>query len=305
MTLVLGQSSYVTDNSGLTTIDMPSFDINEDTTVFLFIILNGSIQVSSISDTAGLTWEPRVLVDPSGQLDIEEWVAFTSSLPVSANVITVNFSGAASLVTALAFGVPGGDVLNPFDITPPITGVSMPLSVSTSAVNTMVIGAYRQSITPAPTAGAGFIQLPVVIDFSSEFDPEFQIGSYLGIEYAIFDSIQTDLLVDETDGSSDIAAGIVDVIRAAADFVPIDTATSKIPLTGTVQFVLADFELENNTTIVEFSVDEDGVVLDEGSSYVYETDFGDPTLRYRVMAIRPRISGDLVIFTLKDAETIF
>ena len=289
MTLVLGRTASATATSG-SSIDLPAIDLESGTVVLLFVILGDGAQVSSITDTAGLVWSSRVAVDLGGLLDTEEWYAIAPPpSPISGNVITINFSNTTSFVTAEAFGVSGVNLESVFGLTAPITGTSMPLTVSTSVAHTMVVGAYRHSITATPAPGAGFIQIA---------------GSdYLGVEYRIFDSIQNDLLVDETDGLEDITTGIVDVLLAVGDVVFPESVT-KINLTGTIQFLVADFEADN-FPIVEFSSDDDGNVLNEGSAYIYETDFGDPTTRYRVTAIRPKISGDSVMFTLKDAEPLF
>lgn len=75
-----------------------------------------------------------------------------------------------------------------------------------------------------------------------------------------------------------------------------------IPLTGVISLFLADIETDDFEVIEPVYDDDTGELVSGGSTYVYEQDFGGVT--YRVTAINPVISGEMVTFTLRDAEQI-
>src|SRR3954469_4089695 len=98
MALTFGTSVSATDTSG-TSIDLPVISTDANALLVLFVRLDGSIQVDSIADTAGLVWGIRGSVDLGGPLDFEEWFAVSEDALVD-NVITVTFTDVTTLVTA-------------------------------------------------------------------------------------------------------------------------------------------------------------------------------------------------------------
>lgn len=118
--------------------------------------------ISSVGDTAGLTWHQRHQVTESGgdyPYDTEVWWAYSSGI-LSNDVITATFGGNFDSACMVAFGVNGANTSNPWDgnaslpagnvgsgTMPPSVG-----SVSTNASTTMVfsfVGAIGGSVTGA------------------------------------------------------------------------------------------------------------------------------------------------------------
>jgi len=127
--------------------------------------------ISSVSDTAGLTWARRgskvTATSGSQQSSQEIWWAFSSGA-LSGDVITVNFVGGADLLALVAFGVNGsGSSSAPWDVnvslpataTSAVTGTPSVSGVSTTHANAILLGFYSQGNTgafTAQTSGSGF-----------------------------------------------------------------------------------------------------------------------------------------------------
>ncbi|MDE1860637.1 MAG: hypothetical protein KGH72_02860 [Candidatus Micrarchaeota archaeon] len=88
--------------------------------------------VSSISDTAGLTWQKRSAVTQASDIngyynDLEVWYAIASN-PLSNDAITAHLSGTINEGTIIAFGVSGANTTSPWD-----TNALLPVTTSNSA----------------------------------------------------------------------------------------------------------------------------------------------------------------------------
>lgn len=270
---------------------VPQSAFADDVLILLFVSVTDA-QVDSVADTVGLTWFNRASVDLGGPTDFELWYA-VSTVSLVDSVITVTLSDMTA-ATASAIAVSGTDISAPFDINPllPMSGLATEQLVDTSAENTVVFGGYRFATEEFPTAGGDFATI------TGE--------GFLLTEFQSFSSAQTALTVAVNDGVADIDAGIADAIVVLPDdFQPLDQGVAnepvKIPLTGTIQFILADFEADNGV-VVEAEYDDDGELVTPSSFYVYEEMKGD--VLYRIVAENPVIRDDLVIFTLRDAEQI-
>lgn len=137
--------------------------------------------VSSVSDTAGLTWQKRSattaeFVGGYEPDDTEVWWAYAPS-PLSSDTITATMSGgevSTDCQGLIAFGVNGANTSNPWDTngslpvdgftdygTPTTASVS---PVSTSAANTMLLGFLSTpnglfNGDPAYAAGTGYTRI--------------------------------------------------------------------------------------------------------------------------------------------------
>lgn len=155
------------------------------------IVVMGSVTgdtPSGVSDTQGLTWALRKLENTGFYPVYEYWAATTGAITTD---ITVAYTGGAGFVdNAVAMSVTGCTSLSaPFDVNGslPAAGTSAPLSISTTASDTLVIGMFREGSTAIGVAGSGFTLIE-----PSTF--------YFMTEYQAFTSPQTSLSV--TDGTS-------------------------------------------------------------------------------------------------------
>lgn len=113
-----------------------------------------TITVSSVADTAGLTWTRRVAKAGPSQLNCEIWWAYSAGI-LTSDVVTVTGSATLSGARLTVFGVNGvssGNYANPWDV-----NVSLPASISnansvtesrvisTTATNTMLISVLRSA----------------------------------------------------------------------------------------------------------------------------------------------------------------
>jgi hypothetical protein len=168
----------------------------------LFTCFNGSgtISVSSVTDTAGLTWTKRTATSVGAQ-PIEEWYAIAASL-LSSNVITVNLSAANGYANAIVVAISGANTASPYDTNvslPALSASATSVSVSTTAANTIILGGLRSN-NATQTAGAGFALISG--------------ANFALVEYDIVSSAQTSLTV--TSSSSSCNGFIGDAIAAAS-----------------------------------------------------------------------------------------
>lgn len=141
---------------------------SNDVIVLGIWLFNSSTTVSSISG-GGLTWARRGSPVPQGADGLEVWWAAAAS-PLSATVITVNFSGATAASAITAFGVNGANTVSPWDVNASLPktgtgtgGVAPSVSgVSTTAANTMLLGFSGNNNSNAQTAGASFTLIDTV-----------------------------------------------------------------------------------------------------------------------------------------------
>ena len=122
--------------------------------VIILNIAENSTTVSSISDTAGLTWQERAVAGGSGALLYQYYAIAPNAL--SADTITVNFAGTVSYDALNAFGIAGANTSSPFDTNAaiPATANSGTASATTSEANDLIFAAYRfYSATPGSGSG--------------------------------------------------------------------------------------------------------------------------------------------------------
>ncbi len=131
------------------------------------------------------------------------WILAPSIL--SSETITLTYSGGTSFISATAFAVNGANTSSPFDVNgsvPTLTSFGVPadpISLSTTANDTIIIGAYRFSSQSNPTAGTGFTAIQLN-------------GDFLLTEYKIVSSAQTSLPITVGTGVGDTNQGIGDAI---------------------------------------------------------------------------------------------
>jgi hypothetical protein len=159
----------------------------------------GGLHVTSVSDTAGNTWANRAAVPQSGPNAIEVWYAKASG-PLSSDVITPTFSGAASSQASIAFGVSCANLSTPFDsngsLPNTIANLATAATISTSNANDFIYGFYVFAGTATPTAGSGFTLISNVGSFG-----------YMMTEYQIVTSTQSGLAVSVGTGAGDTKSG--------------------------------------------------------------------------------------------------
>lgn len=125
------------------------------------------LAVTSISDTAGLTWIKRV-ANPilSGGINFSEWYAISSGV-LTNDVITQSPSQPTGRI--VAFGLSGANTSSPFDSNGSIpnfvalgdiTSTSDAITYSTNNANDIILEAFRSASAPGTiTRPSGFTQV--------------------------------------------------------------------------------------------------------------------------------------------------
>ncbi len=155
--------------------------------------------VTSVTDTAGLTWKRRLTRRNNfDQFAFEVWWA-KAPAPLSADVITVH-TASASVIILSAFGVSNANTTNPWDThtgsgvyrdsvqaggSSFITGPLASSPVYTNASRTFSFGAYLSVSAPAGTVSTPFTYL----DSTSQVDP-VSAAFYLATAYNVFTAQQ-------------------------------------------------------------------------------------------------------------------
>ena len=168
-------ASQASNNVVSTTINIRS--ANE---LLLLFSSENAGPITSVTDTLGLTWNHRVTANPAGSFMAEEWYALgPSSGTPTADTITVHQSG-VSYIGINVYGIVNANLSAPFDGTP-VTGVTDPLTISTTHANTVIFGGFGLPVS-STTAGSSWIApLP---------------QNFLLTEYRTFSSNQTSLSVN-------------------------------------------------------------------------------------------------------------
>lgn len=148
--------------------------------------------VSSISDTAGLSWTKRTgqqgrnTSGGSGNdtSTIELWYAVSSAI-LTSDVITVNFAASVDGGCIIAFGVNNAKTAAPFDVNASLpdfatTGLSVTISTTGSADMVVFVNTRAGFSGTAPTAPGGFTQIT-----GGEFDNSGLSNSGLNVFYKI------------------------------------------------------------------------------------------------------------------------
>ena len=193
-----GSSTWTTVASGTT---ITSTLTTTSTNDVIIIYVQSDKSVSSVADTAGLTWQQRAQVT-NGTTHIAEWYA-SSAAVLTGDVITVTLSAATAGTGTASFGVSGGDTVSPFD--PAVVG-SQPtgtgtgaVSISTLKASDLILGFYKFNIT-SPTAGTGFTAVISPVGIASL------------IESKQVSAAQSNLSVAIGTGASNVTAAIADAI---------------------------------------------------------------------------------------------
>ena len=183
-----GSAVQVSNSTGTLTAAISTSNVND--IIIAHIESNGGL-VSSVTG-GGLTWNFRSRSTGGNQIEI--WYATStgtlSSASITATLPTVNFG------TMTIFAVTGGKLSAPFDGSSVVstTVPGDPLSITTTAADTMVIGGFRHG--GATTAGSGFTSLA---------SANFALS-----EYKILSSAQTLSVAVTSAGSTN--GGVVDAL---------------------------------------------------------------------------------------------
>ncbi len=182
MTLALdGSATAYSTNTSYITISLSTTKPNDVIIVSAFVY-NGT--VSSISDTANLSWKFRAHAVISNTFDLEEWYAISPNA-LSSDSIQVNYSGGGGSNVGIAYGISGANTAAPFDSnsTLPATATSTVSSsvakaaISTSNANDFIIGtvATQPSGNITITAGSGFTEIAEASPLDNYIFSEYQI----------------------------------------------------------------------------------------------------------------------------------
>lgn len=178
---------------------------NTNDIIVVYTSPSGSVDlVTSITDTAGLTWTKRKT--NGNTFDAEEWYA-KSTGALTGDVISVHYSSLSSGAGGIAFGISGARFASPIDpgtSAAPTTGGPGPVSVSTYLANDLIVGMYRFSIS-SPTVGSGFTQL---------VSPT---GTSNLVEYQSVSATQSNLSVAIGTGSTSVTGGLADAFTSDTD----------------------------------------------------------------------------------------
>lgn len=182
--------------AGSTTLSLSTTQTHD--VIVVYVEINGNNIITVTSPT--LTFTQRFTAGGANHF-YEYWAPAAAVL--TNEVIAVATDG--NYCSATAFAVSGAlDYTNPFDTNGSIPQAANadPVTVSTTAAKTMVIGGFRMGATNNPTAGAGFTAIELNTD-------------YLLTEYQIFSSAQTSLPITVGVGVGTANGAIGDAIVGA------------------------------------------------------------------------------------------
>jgi len=189
--------------------------------VVVVVLGNSTGGVTGVT-SSNLTFSEYAVSTTVSDFVLEMWTAESGSA-LTSEVITVNLASSGFL-TIDAFGVSDYDTGNIFDdnASIPVTVIdgdaetpgeeADPISISTDALDTMIIGAFRFQGTASPTAGSGYTAVSG--------------ADYLLTEYQIVSSAQSSLTVDVGTGSGDSNGAIATAIRESGT----TTGQSPVPI---------------------------------------------------------------------------
>lgn len=149
--------------------------------IFSLMTINGNTQISSVTDTAGLSWTSTRATggNPAANSIVESWALSTGTL--SGDTITTHFNNTnSSFLETIVFGVNGSHISSPFDSggssNIPVTGITSPVSAITNNVNTLLLGFFRDGGTMGPAAG--FTQIAASASFTlAQYKPLSAAGT--------------------------------------------------------------------------------------------------------------------------------
>jgi hypothetical protein len=177
--------------AGATTVSVTLTTSHANDVIIVFANGNGGA-ITGVT-ASGLTFTQRAR-SPSFPW-MYEFYAIAAS-PLSSVSITTTQASSAFL-TVDAFGISGANTVSLFDGSV-VTGTIDPLSISTTNLNTMIIGGFRESGAQNPTQGSGYTRIS---------GANFQLT-----EYKIVSGTQSGLSVSQNPGggsNGDIADAVV------------------------------------------------------------------------------------------------
>ena len=147
-----------------TTVVMTLTTAQTNDVVNICIGLAGGNAISSITDTAGLTWTQRY----SNAGNFAEYYAVSAGA-LASDTITLTPNYGATAVTAQAFGVHGAKAGTPYDTNAGVPSFAAAASTtySTTNPNDFVVGCYSSSGSATPAPPSGFTQIGTPANYMS------------------------------------------------------------------------------------------------------------------------------------------
>jgi hypothetical protein len=179
--------------------------------IFVAIVTNGAI-VSSIADTAVLSWHYRVSVDNGTGLHMEKWFA-QSAGTLAGDVITVNLasSGNAAFAATAWSGCFFSMPFDPYAISTNIqtTATALTDTIANGDPTAICIASFGWTGGSGAsfTQGAGYTTIATI-------NQSTNLG--LGIEYQVLNAANTALVVNATLGAAENIVQISDVLMVGA-----------------------------------------------------------------------------------------
>lgn len=171
---------------------------------------DGPAQVTSVSDTAGLTWTSRkVLTWASGNADGETWYAVAPST-LTSDTVTVHYSSSTHAPRVVVFAVSGANTVTPFDANASLpdgtaqnaTTTSVANTISTSNANDLIFNVFGADTPGAITRPSGFSQATAS-------------GSITDVSYKVVSATQSSLGITYTYATAAPSYLITDAIKQA------------------------------------------------------------------------------------------
>lgn len=194
-----GPMVHFLEGTGNANVTLPPLTTGGSGILELYAHRNVGI-ITSITDTAGSSWQLRALSPPVNfENKIEKWWA-PALAPMTSNVITAHFNTAAT-AEIIAFCIRGANPAAPFDVNGslPVTSATDPVNVNTTTPNTFIVGGGR--FGALPTAGGGW---STIADGNSTFQTL--------VQYQVVTTPQVNLSWAATGGSGTCNGAIVDAI---------------------------------------------------------------------------------------------
>lgn len=201
--MALALDGSVHGNSGsASSLSVSLTTANAGDDIFVVVTTNGG-PVTSVTAT-GLTFSLHTAGQFSAGQPLEIWYAKNAGV-LTAVSITINTTS-ADFITVDAFGISGADVSTVFDSNGSVPNLTTVFGgdaiISTTSANCFLLGAYRQSSTVSPTAGAGFTLIS---------GADYQL-----VEYFIVSAAQTNFDFTKITGRDDTRVGIGTAIMVAS-----------------------------------------------------------------------------------------
>lgn len=152
--------------------------------------------ITSITDSAGLTWSMRTRTATAG-VGFELWTAKSAGI-LTGNTVTINFAGSSAYSNKICNNIKGARFASPFDGSAVAANNLAPVLSTTEAATMMFAGVSYDS-TAAPTGGSGWTEAPAG-------------GTFHLNEYKIYASPQTNINPALGTGSGDTGKMIIDAL---------------------------------------------------------------------------------------------